>query len=89
MSAVDNDRTTPNNKVTYSLNSGGFGWFFVDGETGEVRVSRRLDKEGPKDEFSLVVVAFDGGEPSQASEQTVIVKVCVYVSMLCVGIRVM
>lgn len=77
VNAKDEDRSSPNNLVAYSLLSGDFQHFSIEPETGNIKVIDQLDKEGERSEYSLVVAATDGGLPSQTTQQTIVVKVIV------------
>ncbi len=74
-SAVDNDGTTPNNTVTYSLNSGqDSGTFNIDPSTGDVRFNSSPNFE-VKNQYVFTVVATDGGDPALSAEQVVTVNI--------------
>lgn len=75
VSAEDADITSPNNDIEFRLASGHFSQFSVDTHTGEVKVNGALDAESSRSEYSIVVSAYDKGQPVQSSQQTISVKV--------------
>lgn len=86
--AVDEDRSPANNEITYSLISGDQGMFTIHPQRGDIQVHRLLDRERDGEQYSLVVSAVDNGQPSQSSQQTISVKVCLSISE-CLHIRFM
>lgn len=77
VTATDGDITSPNNLIVYSL-SNNFGRFSIDTATGEIKLTALLDKEGEFDEYTLIILASDQGQPSKASQQTIVVMVTCY-----------
>ena len=61
-------------QVTYSLDFGDEGMFYIDKFTGAVRIKKSLDYE-TKQLYNLTVLAVDGGSPSLAAVASVIVEV--------------
>lgn len=84
--AVDEDRSPANNEITYSLISGDQGMFTIHPQRGDIQVHRLLDRERDGEQYSLVVSAVDNGQPSQSSQQTISVKVCLSISEVCLSI---
>lgn len=73
--AADADVAPPNNEVTYQLASGGYGHFSIDSQSGQIKVIQPLDKEGPRNQYPLLVTASDRGQPVLSNQQTVLIKV--------------
>ncbi|XP_067938174.1 cadherin-23-like [Watersipora subatra] len=73
--ATDDDRSSPNKDIIYSLLYGGFHQFRIEPQTGHIRVNSSLDRESSRNEYSLVVRASDRGQPPLSSQQTIVVKV--------------
>ena len=61
-------------QVTYSIDYGDEGMFFIDKFTGAIKIKRKLDYE-TKQLYNLTVLAMDGGSPSLASVATVMVEI--------------
>jgi len=76
LKAVDLDATSPNNRMYYSFRS----WqrqsskFEVDAETGEVRVSGRLDRE-VESTYRLTAVVTDAGRPRLSAVEQLVITV--------------
>ena len=65
VSAIDNDGTYPNNRVTYKLDerSGLSDKFSINPDTGEIRTKVKFDKD-EKEYYDLTVIAEDGAPSS-------------------------
>ena len=61
-------------QVTYSLDFGDEGMFYIDKFTGAIRIKKSLDYE-TKQLYNLTVLAVDGGSPSLAAMSSVILEV--------------
>ena len=61
-------------QVTYSIDYGAEGMFYIDKFTGAIKIQEGLDYE-KKQLYNLTVLAMDGGSPSLASVATVMVEI--------------
>ncbi|XP_068623596.1 cadherin-99C [Battus philenor] len=75
--AIDEDATSPNNKVRYKLVGRGKAsiYFHVEPDTGAIRVRDDLRKEADS-EYTVDVQAYDQGEPAMSS----VLSLTIYVS---------
>ncbi|KAK4292814.1 hypothetical protein Pmani_034453 [Petrolisthes manimaculis] len=73
VSASDAD-TGVNAVVIYRIQRGGYDDFAIDNTTGAVTVARRLDYDRRQD-YTVVIVATDGGLPQQTSTTALTVNV--------------
>ncbi len=62
-----------NAEITYSISSGGDS-FGVDQYTGEIRSKKPFDREAIS-EYSVIIVAKDGGDPSLSSSASVSIQI--------------
>ncbi|XP_061191820.1 cadherin-23-like [Saccostrea echinata] len=76
VSAVDNDKTIPNNQTAYFIEKGGSDQFTIDGTSGNitVQIGANLDREIVPG-YNLTVVAIDKGVPQRTGSVSVIVTV--------------
>ena len=75
--AVDDDGTSPNRDVTFSIDSGdGSSQFAIDGTTGVITtvVGQTIDYE-IKTSYTLIIKAADGGTPSLSSYVAVTINI--------------
>ena len=75
--AADDDGTSPNSDVTFSIDSGdGSSQFAIDGTTGVITtaVGQTIDYE-IKTSYTLIIKAADGGTPSLSSYVTVTINI--------------
>ena len=73
VSAQDSDSGS-NADIKYHIQKGGFDDFEIDEITGAVRVSSKLDYDAHKN-YSIEIIAFDGGSPSLTGTTTLQVEV--------------
>lgn len=73
VSAQDSDSGT-NADIKYHIQKGAFDDFEIDQITGAVKVSSKLDYDAHKN-YSVEIIAFDGGSPSQTGTTTLQVEV--------------
>ncbi|XP_041350814.1 protocadherin Fat 4-like [Gigantopelta aegis] len=69
--ATDADSSPQNSAILYFIESGGYGKFRVDSQTGLIRVSSSLVQEPFKDAYELNITAVDLGNPPLSSQTTV------------------
>ena len=73
VTATDNDATSPNNQITYSLTGSDIGHFSI-AQNGDINLASALDFE-IQEVHSFFAVAVDGGNPSLTSTAEVTITV--------------
>ncbi|XP_062589500.1 cadherin-23-like, partial [Saccostrea cucullata] len=76
VSAVDKDKTIPNNQTAYFIEKGGSDQFTIDGTSGNitVQIGANLDREIVPS-YNLTVIAIDKGVPQLTGSVSVIITV--------------
>jgi len=77
VNATDQDRTRPNNLITYRIETGARDKFVIDPVTGVVSVapSADLDRDKFGGSYDIVVTAVDGGCPQLTGNATININI--------------
>lgn len=70
----DKDITSPNNLVSYSL-SNSDGTFIIDSQSGDIRLTRKLDADLVVTDYELTVIATDRGSPALSQSEIITIQV--------------